>query len=146
MTDDRKTLCACGSGQLYMVCCEPLHRGQATAATAEALMRSRYCAYVRSEIDYLVSTTLPAARTTDLWVNYKSTADSIQWIGLEVLRAQQGGDADKVGKVEFQASYIQGGERAMHHELSRFRRSGGQWYYVDGRVKDCVSRDSMLDR
>ena len=129
---DPKTLCACGSGLAYAGCCELFHSGQAVSLTAEALMRSRYCAYVCGEIDYLVGTTLPAARTTDLWVNYKSTADSIQWIGLEVLRTQQGGEADKVGKVEFQASYIQGGERAVHHELSRFRRSGGQWYYVDG--------------
>jgi SEC-C motif-containing protein len=99
-------------------------------------MRSRYCAYVRGLIDYLVGTTLPAARTTDLWVNYKSTADSIQWIGLEVLRSSQGGVKDKTGKVEFKASYIQGGEPSVHHELSRFRRSGGVWFYVDGVIEE----------
>jgi len=99
-------------------------------------MRSRYGAYVCGHIDYLVGTTLPAVRTTDLWVNYQSTADSIQWIGLEVLRTQKGGEKDKVGKVEFKASYIQDGARAIHHELSRFRRSGGDWYYVDGVVEE----------
>ncbi|CAA6691765.1 MULTISPECIES: YchJ family protein [unclassified Lentimonas] len=133
---DPNSLCACGSGLAYVACCEPLHLGQAKAPTAEALMRSRYCAYVCGQIDYLVGTTLPAARTTDLWVNYQSTAESIQWIGLEVLRTQQGGAKDKVGKVEFKASYIQGGERAIHHELSRFRRSGGDWYYVDGAISE----------
>lgn len=95
-------------------------------------MRSRYCAYVLGQIDYLVGTTLPAVRITDLWVDYKSTADSIQWIGLEVMSVSQGRLQDKTGKVEFKASYIQDGKQAMHHELSRFRRSGGKWYYVDG--------------
>jgi SEC-C motif-containing protein len=131
---DSNSLCACGSGQAYAECCEPFHLGTLHASTAEALMRSRYCAYVREQIDYLVATTLPAARTTDLWVNYKSTADSIQWIGLEVVGASQGGVKDKTGKVEFKASYIQDGVRLIHHEYSRFRRSGGQWYYVDGTV------------
>ena len=129
MTDSNDS-CVCGSGMAYAACCEPFHLGKATAPTAEALMRSRYCAYVLGQIDYLVGTTLPAVRTTDLWVNYKSTADSIQWIGLEVMGTAQGGEKDKIGKVEFKASYIQDGERAIHHELSRFRRSGGDWYYV----------------
>jgi SEC-C motif-containing protein len=99
-------------------------------------MRSRYCAYVHGQIDYLVGTTLAAVRTTDLWVNYKSTADSIQWIGLEVISASQGGAEDKTGKIEFKASYIQDGEQAIHQERSRFRRSGGNWYYVDGVMKE----------
>jgi SEC-C motif-containing protein len=95
-------------------------------------MRSRYCAYVVGEIDYLVATTLPAVRTTDLWISYESTHKTIQWIGLEVLAASQGGATDKTGKVEFKASYIQDGIRSIHHEVSRFRRSGGNWYYMDG--------------
>ena len=107
---DTKTLCACGSGANYADCCEPLHAGSEQAATAEALMRSRYCAYVHGQIDYLVGTTLAAVRTTDLWVNYKSTADSIQWIGLEGISASQGGAEDKTGKSEFKASYIQDGQ------------------------------------
>ena len=123
--------CACESGLAYAVCCEPLHTGTAIASTAEALMRSRYCAYVVGAIDYLVSTTLPAARTPDLWVKYESTYRTLQWIGLEIVGTSQGGTQDKLGKVEFKASYIQHGERAIHHERSCFRRSGGHWYYVD---------------
>jgi SEC-C motif-containing protein len=130
------TLCACGSGASYADCCSRYHAGSQQAPTAEALMRSRYCAYVLGQIDYLVATTFPAVRTTDLWINYKSTHDSIQWIGLKVLRSSQGGAGDKTGKVEFEASYIQDGQPAVHHELSRFRRSGGDWYYVDGQVEE----------
>jgi SEC-C motif-containing protein len=54
------------------------------------------------------------------------------------MAASQGGPNDKTGKVEFKASYIQEGERATHHELSRFRRSGGKWYYVDGSILEAL--------
>ncbi len=37
--------CPCDSGTPYNQCCQPLHEGVA-ATTAEALMRSRYSAYV----------------------------------------------------------------------------------------------------
>ena len=129
---ETKTVCACGSGANYGDCCGRYHVGPATAPTAEALMRSRYCAYVLGLIDYLVATTLPAVRTTDLWISYQSTHKTIQWIGLEVVAASQGGAKDKTGKVEFKASYVQDGISSIHHEWSRFRRSGGAWYYVDG--------------
>ena len=99
-------------------------------------MRSRYCAYVIGDIDYLVETTLPAARAKDLWASFKATHDSINWIGLEVGDTWLGGEGDKIGKVEFRASYLQEGRHRLHHEVSRFRRSAGQWHYVDGEVTD----------
>ncbi len=99
-------------------------------------MRSRYTAYVLGEIDYLVKTTHPAVRRTDLWIQYKQTHDTIRWIGLEVVKTAQGSVRDKTGKVEFKASYVQEGRHAVHHELSRFRRHGGDWHYVDGVIED----------
>ena len=47
--------CPCGGG-LYIHCCAPLHRYDRRAATAEQLMRSRYSAFVRGEVDYLMAT------------------------------------------------------------------------------------------
>ncbi|NDV61458.1 SecC motif-containing protein [Puniceicoccales bacterium CK1056] len=135
MTDGIK-LCACASGLAYADCCRSYHLGVSKAPTALALMRSRYCAYVIGEIDYLVQTTLPAARKADLRDSYKSTYDSINWIGLEVVTTWLGGENDKIGKVEFRAFYIQDGQRSTHHEVSRFRRSKGLWFYVDGQVED----------
>ena len=98
------------------------------------LMRSRYSAFVHGIIDYLVETTLPAKRLADLNNQYRSTYESIKWMGLAVIRVFQGDDSDKTGKVEFKASYVQNGNVAVHHEYSRFRRSQGKWYYVDGVV------------
>ena len=99
-------------------------------------MRSRYAAYVVGAIGYLMETTLPASRRTNLRQGYVETHDSIQWVGLEVLQSSQGGSKDKTGKVEFKATYIQGGQRSVHHELSRFRRYRGEWCYMDGVVTD----------
>lgn len=38
------TACPCSPAKRYADCCGPLHTGTAVAATAEALMRSRYSA------------------------------------------------------------------------------------------------------
>lgn len=134
------TACPCGSSHTYGECCEPYHTEAAQAPTAVALMRSRYCAYVVGAIDYLVATTLPAVRRTDLWIDYQNTHKTIEWIGLEILNTWQGGEGDKTGKVEFRATYIQGDRRAVHHEHSRFRRHSGAWCYVDGVITDTATR------
>ena len=75
--------CPCGTGRTYALCCGRYHTGEA-APDAEALMRSRYSAYVLGLIDYLVATTLPAQQAG---LNRQSITDwSAQstWLGLEV--------------------------------------------------------------
>ena len=52
--------CYCGSGILFNQCCQPIIEGTQRATTAEALMRSRYVAYVLKEADYLIATTTPS--------------------------------------------------------------------------------------
>ena len=47
--------CPCGGGS-YQSCCAPLHRGEQRASTAEQLMRSRYAAFVKGELEYLLAT------------------------------------------------------------------------------------------
>ena len=49
--------CPCGSELSYAECCEPVIKGEKAAETAEQLMRSRYSAYVKTEIDYLLDLT-----------------------------------------------------------------------------------------
>lgn len=99
-------------------------------------MRSRYTAYVLGLVDYLVATTHPTARYKELASAYQRSFESIQWIALEVCSTFQGGETDKTGKVEFNATYIQDGQTAMHHEHSRFKRHAGSWHYLDGKVTD----------
>ena len=119
--------CPCGSALLYAACCEPLHRG-AAAATAEALMRSRYSAYVLKLEPYLLDTWHATTRPTALGL--AAQVPSPRWLGLEVRRHEAA--ADKA-VVEFVARYRVGGGRAQRlHETSRFQRDSGRWYYVDG--------------
>ena len=128
--------CYCGSDLEYEDCCQRHVEQRVAAPTAEALMRSRYSAYVLGKIEYLYTTTHPAFRRTDLKSGYQATCDSTEWIGLKVLNTFQGLEKDKVGKVEFEATYLQEGRRAIHREKSRFKRHSGKWYYTDGEVSD----------
>ncbi|MDR0184396.1 YchJ family protein [Lysobacter arvi] len=121
------TPCPCGRDRPYGQCCGPLHAG-APAADAEALMRSRYCAYVLGDVPYLLASWHPDTRpeTLDL-----GDAAATRWLGLDVKRHTVV-DADHA-IVEFVARYRVGGGSAFRlHEISRFLREGGRWYYVDG--------------
>jgi SEC-C motif-containing protein len=119
--------CPCGSGRPYAACCGPLLDG-AAAATAEALMRSRYAAYVLDRSDHVFRTWHPRTRPDDL------SPAQVSWLGLVIVRTEDGGPDDDNGVVEFVARYQ--GPRGVQelHEVSRFERRGGRWVYVDGDV------------
>jgi len=55
------TPCACDSGESYANCCFPLHKGLVKAQTPEALLRSRYTAYLHGFPKYLLSSTHPSS-------------------------------------------------------------------------------------
>lgn len=119
--------CPCNASANYAACCQPLHEG-APADTAEALMRSRYSAYVLGLRDYLVATWHPATRPVPFELD---ETPGRRWLGLEVRRHAQLGDDKAV--VEFVARYKPGGASAVRlHEISRFERVDGRWLYVDG--------------
>lgn len=115
------TRCPCGTGQPYALCCGRLHSGQANAATAEALMRSRYSAFVVGDRDYLLASWHASTRPARVTVGHT------RWTGLDVLSAQ-GGLFDVEGTVEF-AAHHHGG---VLRERSRFVREDNRWWYVDG--------------
>ena len=122
--------CPCGTGLPYDGCCGPLHAGDAPAATAEQLMRSRYSAYVLKREDYLLATWHPSTRPAHLKLAAQQPAPS--WLGLSVKRHDDGA---LEAVVEFVARLRYGGGRAQRlHEVSRFLREDGRWYYVDGEI------------
>ena len=119
--------CPCGQPGGYPDCCgRYLERGE-PAPTAEALMRSRYSAYVRGDEAYLLTTWSPATRPAAL--NLKDDT-ATRWIGLEVKRHEQQDATHAI--VEFVARYKVNGRAHRLHELSRFVREAGRWVYVDG--------------
>lgn len=121
--------CPCGSGRPYAGCCGRLHEGE-PAASAEALMRSRYSAYVLGLEPYLLATWHASTRPSALNLADESAT---KWLGLEVRRHQQA-DADHA-TVEFVARWRVAGRGQRLHEVSRFVRADGRWTYVDGDIR-----------
>jgi SEC-C motif domain protein len=126
--------CVCGSGEPKAACCALYHDG-VPAPTALALMRSRYTAFVRGEIDYLMETHDPATRSG---VDKKALAawskDTL-WMGLEIVATEAGGEDDETGIVEFIAKGVTNGQPFAQRERSRFRKVDGRWVYTDGTVR-----------
>lgn len=95
------------------------------APDAEALMRSRYSAFVVENTAYLNATWHPSTRPAGL-----SLEPGVKWLGLEV-RQHRVLDADHA-EVTFVARSRLAGRGQRLHERSRFVREHGRWYYVDG--------------
>jgi len=123
--------CPCGLPHSYEECCERYTCGNIPAPTAEALMRSRYSAYTLAQEPYLLATWHPSTRPAALNFN---TGPQPKWLGLQVKRHQQTDDSH--ADVEFIARYKIGGRAYRLHETSRFVREEGQWYYLDGDIKE----------
>lgn len=99
-------------------------------------MRSRYTAYVRGAIDYLVethATTGPIDRA-----GIAARVRDTLWRGLEIVASEPG---ETESFVEFIARGETKGVPFAQRERSRFLRKGGRWRYVDaaqpGRNEPC---------
>ncbi|EHK64193.1 YchJ family protein [Achromobacter arsenitoxydans] len=127
-SDASKSPCPCGGARPYPECCGRWHEGPQAlqAPTAEALMRSRYSAFVLDKLPYLLATWHPSTRPETLEPN----PPGLKWLGLQIKTAADQ-DADHA-TVEFVARSRQDGRASRMHELSRFVREGGTWFYVDG--------------
>src|SRR5690606_39678562 len=78
--------CPCQSGQAYADCCQSLHQG-APASSPEALMRSRYSAFVLGLEDYLQRSWHLSTRPSP-----QGDGTASPWKRLEVLSASAEGD------------------------------------------------------
>ena len=123
--------CPCGSSDDLDACCGRFLAG-APAPTALALMRSRYTAYVRGAIDYLVDTHDASTRGTIDRAAVVAWIRDTAWLGLEIVHTVNGGASDDEGVVEFIARGTTRGAPFAQRERSRFRRREGRWFYVDG--------------
>jgi SEC-C motif domain protein len=134
-------LCPCGSALHFLQCCEPYLTGATFAPTAEALMRSRYTAYSKGYVDYLIATLYPKSRQKNERLTLLENVQNTQWMRLTIIKTQKGQAQDKRGIVEFVALYqpvpkglLKFGKTNQLHERSRFVKEDGQWFYVDGDI------------
>ena len=120
--------CPCGCGQAYAACCGRWHAG-AAAPSAEALMRSRYSAFVLGLEPYLLASWHPSTRPASLGL---ADDGGTKWLGLEIRQARQQDETHAT--VEFVARYRIAGRGHRLHEISRFVYEDSRWFYVDGHV------------
>jgi SEC-C motif-containing protein len=107
--------------------------GKKLPETAEKLMRSRYSAFVRGNVDYLVNTLHPDQRQADDRQELIQSIKNTQWLGLTIIDTKKGKKNDATGTVEFEAIY-QVTEPKQLHERSRFTKTNGRWFYEDGEL------------
>ena len=125
--------CPCG-GECYATCCEPFHLGTARPETAEQLMRSRYSAFSRNLIAYLIETHPSPEPMAERRQALKASNRGVRWTRLRISAREAGGPADLSGTVTFEAHYRQSGQTHVLRECSRFGREGavpgGRWLYL----------------
>ena len=88
-------------------------------------MRSRYTAYSLGLTEYLLATWHPSTRPSRLELE-----PGIRWYRLDILGRMRGGMLDTTGTVEFRASFRHDGEAGSQHEVSKFVRERGHWFYL----------------
>ncbi len=134
MTTDSSSACPCGSGLAFNTCCGPIIDG-APAATAEALMRARYSAFVTRRIgDFLLDTLTSEKRGEFNLREVELSARDARGMGFHIRALDGGGPDDDQGSVEYVARFKIRDQVQVHHEMATFRREDGRWLYVDGRV------------
>ncbi len=127
------TPCPCGTGRHVEDCCAPIIAGT-PAPTAEALLRSRYTAFTRGDIDYLADTLGPELLADFDQVEARNTAADADWQGLDIRSIEGGGADDDGGSIEFVARFRLRGQQRVHHELAEFGRIDGRWLCTGGQT------------
>jgi SEC-C motif-containing protein len=128
-----KSPCYCGSSLSFEQCCQPYLNKESGAGSPETLMRSRYTAFVLKNMDYLIETQDPQTRQDfDIKLN-REWAESVVFQKLEILRSEESGTK---GLVEFKATFedLKTKQTTVHHEISKFRKQAGVWYFREGKV------------
>jgi len=130
--------CPCGSEKSFGDCCGPIVSGGRPAPTAEALMRSRYTAYVLGDVAHLKRSLDQRWHASFDEEGSKEWSEKATWKGLSILSTKGGLEGDEEGEVEFVARFEMDGEDQQMRERSRFRKRGGEWRYLDGKVKSAT--------
>jgi len=94
-------------------------------------MRSRYAAFARGEVDYLLATSHPALHGPDERAVLTEACRTTRWLALRILDAPEP-DGDR-GVVEF-AAWYDGKPPGQLRERSEFVREGGRWLYRAGTI------------
>lgn len=121
--------CPCGRPTDFSDCCGRWS-DRLLPSTPEALMRSRYTAYVRADRSWLLASWHPRTRPADVALDAAT-----RWLGLKVVAAAP--PENDQATVHFIARWRLGGGRAQRlEEISRFVFEQGRWWYLDGEIRE----------
>ncbi len=103
-------------------------------------MRSRYSAFSKGDIDYLIASHHPSKRQPNHRTSLANTIEQTTWLGLKIVSSAPPQPNDTTGYVEFAAFYQQAGQSTVEqlHEKSEFTKQSGQWYYLQGQLLDPI--------
>lgn len=124
------TKCPCASDKDYKHCCGPYLEENAIPPTPEALMRSRYTAYTKADMDYVKKTMKGRVLRAFNEKDSKQWALTSKWQGLEVIEAPEVSPNETTGFVTFVARYLDGNEPQALYERSEFVKEGERWFYI----------------
>ena len=115
--------CPCNPAKLYADCCKKAHQDIYSVTSAEALMRSRYSAFVLANIDYLQKSHYSKTRPSKFEKKeILAWTKSVDWIKLEVMYTTE-------NTVEFKAFFVENGRLNNIHENSFFVKENKHWVY-----------------
>jgi SEC-C motif-containing protein len=127
-------LCPCGSQVQYADCCAPFISGKKTPKTAEELLRARYTAFTKGEVDYVLSTHHSKTAGDVKREEIEDWSKNSEWLGLKVVQVEAGKAEDDKATIVFCASYNDAnGKKQDHWEQSFFEKENGQWKFLDAR-------------
>ena len=131
-----KNICPCGAEKTYADCCQPLHQGQ-SAASAEALMRSRFSGFALRLNDYLLASWHPNTRPEQIELEQDT-----QWQRLEIISAS---NDNQYGRVHFKAYYQEQQQWHLLEETSKFIFENGHWLYHSGNYQPQILKPNRND-
>ena len=91
-------------------------------------MRSRYSAYSLKLGRYLFKTWYKSTRPE---LQSLLQEDDTEWLGLKIVKTEQGMPQDDTGIVAFIATYSRQKQIMQLSERSYFEKVNGRWVYVD---------------
>lgn len=124
--------CPCNPNIAYQDCCGLYHAG-AKPSSAQALMRARYSAYAKQNIEFIRDTSLPAQQAQLDMDAIAQWSQSSQWLALEILTEGISQD-QRHATVEFIAHWQDAQGRHQHQENSLFIKPAKDWYFYDPNV------------
>lgn len=136
---DLDVLCPCGSGKPFGACCAQYING-APAPDAEALMRSRYTAYVVGALDHVAATHAEEVRDDFNRAEAERLVRVCQFQELDIRKVVENGDC---AQIDFMIRFRRDNKDMIQVELAEFRRENGRWLYAGGKLSAQVSQRTV---